>query len=86
MAPQGVLFRRLWCSLGVIDVEDNVTLTNIKIPGDHRGSFHNLNENLGRRKQLFEKPSQKISLPWCNLIHVTQNVCGFNEVYSQESG
>lgn len=46
---QRVLFWRLRGSLGVIDVENNITFTNIKIPGDHRSSFHNLNENLERK-------------------------------------
>lgn len=49
MGPQGVFARRLGRPLGVVDVEDDVALAHVKVPGDDRGGVDDLDQNLERR-------------------------------------
>lgn len=60
MGPQGVLFRGLGRPLGVINIKDDVPFAHIKIPGDHRGGVHNLNENLDKEILSAGNPQHEV--------------------------
>lgn len=47
MGPQRVLFRGLRRPLGVEDVEDDVTLAHVEVPGDDGGGVDDLDQQLG---------------------------------------
>lgn len=55
VSSQRVLFRRLWGSLGMKDVKNNVAFAHIKIPRDHWWSIHNLNENLRQERSCIRQ-------------------------------
>lgn len=53
MSPQGVFAWSLRHPLRMVDVEDDVALAHVKVPGDDGGGVNDLNQNLvqsGRKK------------------------------------
>lgn len=46
----------------MINIKDNVSFAHVKIPGDHGGGIHNLNENLGK-----ETPSATVHHTSCSV-------------------
>lgn len=46
VSSKGVFLGRLWSSLGVVDVENHISLGHVKVPGDDGGGLSDLDQHL----------------------------------------